>query len=258
MTISSDKRSVLIVGGTSGVGLATARRFAAGGGSRVTIVGRDAARGEAARATLAAEFPSAEVALMLGDANGAAGAEHIVSETLALRGRVDVLVVATVGAALPDLLSNIPIERLARDLSDQALGPMLMSRAVLPSMRAQRSGVIVTVASDAGKVATPGESVIGAAMAAIIMFSRTLAMEAKRDGIRVNCVTPSLIRGTATHDRIFAHPFAARLFEKAAKMASLGVAETGDLAELIHFLAGPEAARITGQAISVNGGISAQ
>ena len=67
----------------------------------MTIVGRDAARGEAARATLAAEVPSAEVALMLGDANGAAGAEHIVSETLALRGRVDVLVVATVGAAAP-------------------------------------------------------------------------------------------------------------------------------------------------------------
>lgn len=258
MTDPAEPRSVLIVGGTSGVGLATARRFACQGGAQVTIVGRDAARGEAAMAMLAAAFPEAGPKLVLGDANTAEGAERIIAETLALRGRVDVLVVATVGAALPDLLADIPTGRLARDLTEQALGPMLMARAVLPVMRSQRSGAIITVASDAGKVATPGETIIGAAMAAIIMFSRTLAMEAKRDGIRVNCVTPSLIRGTGTHDRLLAHPFAARLFEKAAQMAALGVADAEDLAALIHFLASPGAARITGQAISVNGGISAQ
>ena len=258
MTDPAEPRSVLIVGGTSGVGLATARRFASQGGAQVTIVGRDAARGKAAMATLAAAFPETGPKLVLGDANTAEGAERIIAETLALRGRVDVLVVATVGAALPDLLADIPTGRLARDMTEQALGPMLMARAVLPVMRSQRSGAIITVASDAGKVATPGETIIGAAMAAIIMFSRTLAMEAKRDGIRVNCVTPSLIRGTGTHDRLFAHPFAARLFEKAAQMAALGVAEAEDLAALIHFLASPGAARITGQAISVNGGISAQ
>lgn len=258
MSGEPEPRSVLIVGGTSGVGLATARRFAADLATRVTIAGRDPARGEAARAALDAECPAAGVALVTGDANRAEDAGRIVAETLQLRGRIDTLVVATVGAALPDLLADIPNGRIAEDLMQQALGPMLMARAVLPAMRARQSGTIITVASDAGKVATPGETIIGAAMAAIIMFSRTLAMEAKRDGIRVNCVTPSLIRGTATHDRIFAHPFAARLFEKAARMAALGVAETADLAALIHFLASPAAARITGQAISVNGGISAQ
>lgn len=258
MSGESELRSVLIVGGTSGVGLATARRFAADLATRVTIVGRDPARGEAAREALVAEFPAAGVALLTGDANRAEDAGRIVAETLRLHGHIDTLVVATVGVALPDLLAEIPTGRIAEDLMQQALGPMLMARAVLPAMRARQSGTIITIASDAGKVATPGETIIGAAMAAIIMFSRTLAMEAKRDGIRVNCVTPSLIRGTATHDRIFAHPFAARLFEKAAKMALLGVAETEDLAALIHFLASPGAARITGQAISVNGGISAQ
>lgn len=251
-------RSVLIVGGTSGIGLATARRFASDGSTSVTIVGRDAVRGEAARAALAAEYPTAKVALSLGNANDADTAERIVAEVLALHGKIDVMVVATVGAALPDLLAAIPTGRIAEDLMEQVLGPMLMSRAVLPAMRLRQSGVIITVASDAGKVATPGETVIGAAMAAIIMFSRTLAMEAKRDGIRINCVTPSLVQGTGTHDRIFAHPFASRLFEKAIQAASLGVAEAADLAALIHFLASPEAARITGQAVSVNGGISAQ
>jgi NAD(P)-dependent dehydrogenase (short-subunit alcohol dehydrogenase family) len=124
-------------------------------------------------------------------------------------------------------------------------------------MRAQRSGVIVNIASDAAKSATPGEAVIGAAMAAIMMFSRTVAMEAKRDGIRVNVLTPSLIAGTETSARILEGGFSARLFEKAASFANLGVAEPSDLAALIVFLASPEAGRLTGQAISVNGGISA-
>jgi 2-hydroxycyclohexanecarboxyl-CoA dehydrogenase len=69
------------------------------------------------------------------------------------------------------------------------MAPLLMCSAVLPSLRAQKSGLIIKIASDAAKVATPGESIIGGVMAAIVMFSRTLAMEAKRDGVRVNALT---------------------------------------------------------------------
>lgn len=253
--IASPKR-VLIVGGTSGVGFATAQRFAEAGAT-VTIVGRDAARAESARTKITANYPNSKIFAVVGDANKSSDAERIIAETTNLVGGIDVLVTATVGDALPDLYTDMPIARITDDLVQQVVGPLLMARAVLPTMKAQGSGVIIPVASDAGKVATPGETVIGAAMAGIIMFCRTLAMEVKRDGIRVNCVTPSLIQGTGTYDRIFAHPFSTRLFEKAAKLASLGVAETGDLAALIFFLASPEAGRITGQAVSVNGGISA-
>jgi len=134
---------------------------------------------------------------------------------------------------------------------------MLLTRAVLPLMQAQGGGSIVNIASDAAKVATPGESVIGAAMAAIVMFSRVAAIEGKRNGIRVNAVTPSLIANTPTAERVLEDGFSRGLFEKAASMAHLGVAEPEDLASLIVFLGGPAAARLTGQAISVNGGISA-
>jgi NAD(P)-dependent dehydrogenase (short-subunit alcohol dehydrogenase family) len=134
---------------------------------------------------------------------------------------------------------------------------MYMTRFALPGMREQRSGVIINIASDAAKVPTPGETVLGAAMAAIVMFSKTLAMEAKRDGIRVNVLTPSLIAGTPTAHRVQKEGFSAKLFAKAASLAQLGVAEPDDLAALIVFLASPQARRLTGQAISVNGGISA-
>jgi NAD(P)-dependent dehydrogenase (short-subunit alcohol dehydrogenase family) len=138
----------------------------------------------------------------------------------------------------------------------QALPPMLLTRAVLPIMRAQGGGSIVIIASDAAKVPTPGESVLGGAMAAIVMFSRVAALESKRDGIRVNAVTPSLIAGTMTAENVLADGFSKKLFEKAAGQAHLGVAEAEDLAPTVVFLGGPGSAKLTGQVISVNGGIS--
>jgi NAD(P)-dependent dehydrogenase (short-subunit alcohol dehydrogenase family) len=116
---------------------------------------------------------------------------------------------------------------------------------------------IVNVASDAGKVPTPGEAVIGAAMAGIAMFSRTLAMEAKRRRIKVNVVTPSLVSQTLTHERILSDAFSAKLFEKALRAAHLGTVDADEVAGVIAFLAGPDASKITGQVVSINGGISA-
>ena len=204
-----------------------------------------------------ADEPSAQVEFVQVDACDPAQATAAVEQVVTQLGAIDVLVNSTTGQALPTLLHLTPIEEMASILTQQALGPLHMTRAALPHMRQQRGGVIINIASDAAKVATPGESVIGAAMGAIVMFSRAAAMEAKRDGIRVNVLTPSLIRGTPTGDRVLAGGFSAKLFSKAITLAHLGVAEPDDLAGLIVFLSGPDAALLTGQAISVNGGISA-
>ena len=249
--------AVLIVGGTSGVGLATARKFAQSGVRKLAIMGRDRKRGEAALQSIAGAHPAIDVDFLAGDANQASDAARLCDIAHRRFGSIDVLVNSTVGAAAPALLHNIPIEDVEKIVAAQMLGPLLMSRAALPYMRDKGSGAIINVSSDAGKLATPGESVIGAAMAGIVMFSRTLAIEAKRNGIRVNVITPSLIEGTLTHARMMQDPFAAKLFAKARQAANLGVVVAEDLADLIVFLAGPLAARITGQAISVNGGISA-
>jgi gluconate 5-dehydrogenase/3-oxoacyl-[acyl-carrier protein] reductase len=89
------------------------------------------------------------------------------------------------------------------------------------------------------------------------MFARTMAIEGKRDGVRVNCLTPSIVRGTPLYDALMQDSFAGRLFGKAEAQAHLGVVEPQDVAQLAVFLASPAAARITGQTISVTGGISA-
>jgi 2-hydroxycyclohexanecarboxyl-CoA dehydrogenase len=249
--------NVLIVGGTAGVGLATAIQFALAGAPGIALVGRNAERGQQACATVRLHVPHARVEYIAADANDAAQANHAAEKAKHLLGRIDVLVNSTVGPFTPRLLHQTPVEDIAPMLLGQMLAPLLMSRIVLPWMREQRGGLIVNIASDAGKLATPGETVIGAAMAGIMMFSRALAMEAKRDGVRVNVLTPSLIEGTLTYDRVTRDGFSAKLFEKAARMANLGVTQPEDLAHLIVFLARPEAVRITGQAISPNGGISA-
>lgn len=244
-------RTILIAGGTSGVGLACARLFRDRGATRIAIMGRNEERGAAALADLGCGI------FIQGDANDPASALEIVARTEAELGPIDILVTSTAGAAIPALLHNTPIEDMPAIMADQVLGPLIMARAVLSGMRERKHGAIVSVASDAAKVATPGETIIGGAMAAIVMFSRALAMEAKRDGIRVNVATPSLIADTQITEKLMADPFSAALFGKAGKMASLGVAVAAEVAELIVFLCSDAASKITGQAISPNGGISA-
>lgn len=252
----TEGRAVIVTGGTSGVGLATARRLAADGDTRIALIGRNTERGKDACAAVRAATPACDVHFVAADANDPAQAVDAATAARDLLGGVDVLVNSTTAFYVPALFRDIPVEDIGSVLTGQALAPMHMCRSVLPWLADRGGGAIVNVASDAAKVPTPGEVVIGAAMAAIVTFTRTLAVEAKRDGIRVNAVTPSLIEGTATGERALAGGFSKKLFEKARQQAHLGPTEVDDLAELIAFLTGPGSARITGQVVSVNGGIS--
>lgn len=249
--------AVVIAGGTSGVGLASALGFVAAGVRRVALLARNPERGQEAVATVRAGCPDAEVHFIATDGGDLAQVEASIADAHQRLGAIDVLVNSVTTTYRPELLHRTSLVDMAAILTGQALPPMHLTRAALPIMQAQGGGSIVNVASDAAKVPTPGESVLGAAMAAIVMFSRVAAMEAKRNGVRVNAVTPSLIAGTPTAENVLRDGFSRALFEKAAALAHLGVAEPEDLASLIVFLGGPASARLTGQAISVNGGISA-
>jgi NAD(P)-dependent dehydrogenase (short-subunit alcohol dehydrogenase family) len=172
-------------------------------------------------------------------------------------GGIDVLVNATGGDDVPKLLQDTALADIAPMLHRCLLPQLLACRAALPIMREQGSGAIINIASDAAKLPTPGETVIGAALAGIVMFTRALALEAKRNGIRANVRTPSLTGGTDHYRRVMDDAFAGKMFAKAAAMASLGVVGKEELAGLVVFVASPAAAQITGQAISMTGGISA-
>ncbi|AMM21871.1 oxidoreductase [Frondihabitans sp. PAMC 28766] len=247
---------VVIAGGSGGVGLAAALGFIDAGVRKIVLLGRNVERGTAARDLVGARAERVEATFVPVEADDVDEVFAAVDSARDILGSIDVLVSSLTAAYTPDLLHRIPPKDMARILTAQALPPMYFTRAVLPIMREQGGGSIVNIASDAAKVPTPGESVLGAAMSAIVMFSRTAAIEGKRDGIRVNVLTPSLIAGTATAERVLSDGFSRSLFEKAARQAHLGVAEPIDIAELVVYLGGPAAARLTGQTISVNGGIS--
>jgi NAD(P)-dependent dehydrogenase (short-subunit alcohol dehydrogenase family) len=257
MTQLSESAVALVTGGTAGIGLACAAALVRAGSSKIVITGRSRERGETAVQTLKRHAAGTDIRFLAADASTVEGACASTDACVEWFGRVDTLVSCAGGAPFPRLMHETPIENVIPTISSITSGVLLPARAVLPVMMQQKSGSIVCIASDASKVATPGEVAIGAAMSAIAMFCRGLAIEAKRSGIRVNCVTPSIVKGTPFYDMLMADPFSSKLFSKAERLAGLGVVDADEVADLVAFLATPASAKVTGQTISVNGGISA-
>jgi NAD(P)-dependent dehydrogenase (short-subunit alcohol dehydrogenase family) len=230
--------------------------MAEAGVAHIVINGRKHELGETARRAILERAPNAQVTFVAADMSSPDGARGLVeSAARALGGTIDILVNSAGGEHIPCLFHQTSVEEIDSVVRHWLLSTLYCCRYALPLM--SQGSAIVNIASDAAKVPTPGEAVIGGAMAGIAMFSRTLAMEAKRQNIRVNVVTPSLVRNTLTHERVMADGFSRKLFEKAAERAHLGVPEAAEVAAVVIFLLSSQSSKLTGQVISINGGISA-
>jgi len=240
------ERVAIVTGAASGIGRATALQLASDG-AIVVVADIDLPGAE----EVAAEIrKSGQAMAQRVDVTDAAEARSMATETLKAFGRIDILVSnAGWDRAGPFIESD-------EDLWDKVIainyrGHLATTHAVLPSMIERGWGRIVTVASDAGRVGSTGEVVYSGAKGAVIAFTKGLAREVARHGINVNCVAPGL---TDT-------PFLAGMPEKlmAAIIRSIPLGRVGrpdEVARAIAFFASPDADYITGQTLSVNGGLN--
>ena len=246
-------KTAVIAGGTSGIGLATAIDLAKAGYRRLILNGRDAERGAAAVELVLQETPTCEVSFFQGDASS----EHISQKLIDSADEgIDLFVNAVPGDTPPKLFADFDMSNLAGLVNVHLESVFRCAHAAYARMRERRDGVIINIASDAAKIPTVGEAVHGALMAAIDMFSRTLALEAARFGVRVHVITPSIVVHTHSYDRMMDGEFSEKLFKRALEKAALGPVSPEDISPLIVFLASPAAKKMTGQRITVNGGIA--
>lgn len=248
MTASLAGRVALVTGGSRGIGAATCRRLA-GAGARVVVnyASNAAAAQEVVAAIVAAGGQAEAVAADVAD-DAAAGA--LVQGVLDRHGRLDVLV-NNAGIIKDGLLLTMRPEHWRRVQAVDVDGVFHATRHALGAMWKQGGGSVVNLASVAAIRGGRGQTNYAAAKGAVLSFTRAVAVEVAERGIRVNAVLPGFIETdmTATVRRRAGDEVMARI-----PMRRLGTPE--DVAALVVFLAGDDAAYITGQGLVVDGGMS--
>jgi 2-hydroxycyclohexanecarboxyl-CoA dehydrogenase len=243
----------IVTGAGSGIGRAIAQRLAVEGAIVAVLDKNEAAAAESAR-NIAANGGKAYARCV--DITDLCVVQATVQALEADLGPIDVLVNNAGWDKAAPFLASTP--ELWRQLIDINLyGPIHLHYAVLPAMVARRRGRVVNIASDAGRVGSSGESVYSACKGGIVAFTKTLAREHARHNIQLNVVCPGptdtpLLRSFADEGEA-----GAKLIEsltRAIPMRRLG--QPNDYPGIVAFLASDDAAYITGQVISVSGGLT--
>jgi NAD(P)-dependent dehydrogenase (short-subunit alcohol dehydrogenase family) len=247
MATSLAGRHALVTGGGSGIGRAVAQHLARDGAA-VTVLDLDGgsaravaealvATGARAHAVVADVSDAAAVAGAVADARGALGAVHVLVGCAGIAGFAPLL--------------EMTAAQWERMLAVHLTGTFTATRAVLPDMIAARWGRVVTISSVGGLRGGPNLTHYAAAKAGVIGFTKALALEVGMHGITANAVAPGLVdtpmlRGSG---------IPAAVLEQSLRQIPVGRLGTPeDVAAVCAFLASPEAAFVTGQVVSPNGG----
>jgi 2-hydroxycyclohexanecarboxyl-CoA dehydrogenase len=239
----SDKIAI-VTGAGQGIGQAVAEKLAAEG-AIVVVTDLD----EANAIQTAAALPDAMA--IRADVTDRYGVQAMVDQVVEQFGRVDVLVNNAGWDKASPFIDSDP-DDWDRAIAINLYGVLHTAKAVLPIMAEQGSGAVVNLGSDAGRVGSSGEAVYSAAKGGVIAFTKSLAREMARHQVRVNCVCPG-----PTDTALFASFAGPRLREaltKAIPFRRLG--QPADVAHVVAFLASDEASFVTGQTISVSGGLT--
>jgi 2-hydroxycyclohexanecarboxyl-CoA dehydrogenase len=245
------EKVAVVTGGASGIGRAIALALAREG-ARVAVVDLNEAGAAAVAGGIAGGGGEARPWTL--DISDPSRVAAVMAEVIARWGTVHVLVNCA-GWDQPRAFVDTTPDFWDRILAINLKGPIACTHAVLPAMIKQQYGKIVTIASDAGRVGSTGEAVYSAAKGGLIAFTKTIARETARHRINVNCVCPGP-SDTPLFQKEFAavSPKLADSLTRVIPWGRLGVPE--DVAPAVVFLASDEAGFITGQTLSVSGGLT--
>ena len=240
---------VLLTGGASGIGRAIALRLGEEG-ARVALLDLDAEGGKATAEAIGAAGGVASAFAV--DITDYAAVERAVDDFAAQCGEPGGLVNCAGWDVAGNFLDTEP-DFWRQVVEINLLGPLNVTKVVLARMAAAGAGRIVSIASDAGRVGSSGESVYAACKGGIVAFSKSVAREMARSGITLNVVSPG-----PTDTPLFAR------FDESGKLAAAlaraipmrRLADPQDFPGLVAFLLSDDAAFITGQTISVSGGLT--
>lgn len=241
-----DKIAV-VTGAASGIGRATARALAEQG-AQVIVADIDRDKGEAGAAALREQGLRAEFVAV--DMTDPASIEAFAADVQARFGPVDVLVNGAGWGRTQPFWEGTP-EFWSKLVALNFVGPMQLTKALLPRMMERGAGKIVNVASDAGRVGSLGETVYSGAKGGLIAFTKSLARETARYKVNVNCVCPG---PTDTPLMAVVPEKVQEALAKAIPMRRLGKPE--EVADAIVFFAGGHSDYVTGQVLSVSGGLT--
>jgi 3-oxoacyl-[acyl-carrier protein] reductase len=250
MQIDLTGRVALVTGGGRGIGRAIAQGLAASGATVVINYRDNAAAAEEAVASIRAGGGAATATQA--DVSDGPAVEQLVKATLAAHGRLDILV-NNAGITRDTLLMRRKDDDFDQVVNTNLRGVFLCTRAVLRQMSKQRAGRIINIASVIGIIGNAGQANYAAAKAGIIGFTRATAREIAARNVTVNAVAPGFIETEMTG--VLGEETRKAILES-VPLGRFGQPE--EVAQLVTFLASDAAAYITGQTLTVDGGMVMQ
>ncbi|MCU0805313.1 MAG: glucose 1-dehydrogenase [Burkholderiales bacterium] len=245
--MSLEGKVAVVTGAASGIGAAIAGKLAESG-ANVVVADVQADKGEARAAALRAAGHKAQ--FMRVDMTDAASIAAFADAVQAQFGTVDVLVNGAGWGTTHPFWEGTP-DLWDRIIALNLVGPMRLTKALLPEMIKRGGGKIVNISSDAGRVGSLGETVYSGAKGGLIAFTKSLARETARYSINVNCVCP----GPTDTPLMAAVPEkVTEALKKAIPFRRLGKPE--EVADAVLFFADDTASYVTGQVLSVSGGLT--
>jgi NAD(P)-dependent dehydrogenase (short-subunit alcohol dehydrogenase family) len=243
---------VLITGGLSGIGRATALAFAKEG-AKVVVSGRREEEGQRLVSEIRKE--GAEAEFVRADVRREEDVRNLIDKTVARYGRLDVAVNAAGTEGVPGPVVEQTTESYAATFDTNVLGTLLSMKHELRVMLPQKNGSIVNVSSTYGHTGAPGASVYSASKHAVEGLTKSAALEAAATGVRVNVIAPGPIE-TAMLNR-----FTKTAERKAGLASAVPIKRVGrpeEIAQAIVFVSSDKASFITGASYLVDGGKTAQ